>query len=472
MNLLPRIGTLVVCLLSACALNCSIQQPSATASLNPRNSLSTIIDFVLPGASTARVVSTSSTETLTSPYFSVDDTGAGEIAVLGLSPATAYSHVVEPGPMDAADPSDPVYFETGPLPDELSSTRMQLTSEAGQAPLGYLLVSGTGNDVYAVDYAGTMRWYSAFDQPTGEAKMQPDGSLTAYVGGSDGWQAVDGSYVRFTPDGQTMAEYSAASPDATESASPAVYTDNHELLVTSDAAGEHLHFFGYEQRLLSDGVTLGTWHEVLRQRPTGEVEFRWKSWSYFSESDTIETIGPGIDDIDHTNSLAIDPSDGNYVVSFRNTDAVLKIDANTGEVLWQLGGKRNQFSIMNDPLDGFQGQHSVRVLQGGNLLIYDDGLGHDPPESRAVEYNLDLEAMTATLVWQYRHTPAIFTAFVGSVERLATGNTLVAFAQAGTVDEVEPSGNVVWEGQLTSGGAALASYRVRRLPSLYGFETP
>jgi len=72
---------------------------------------------------------------------------------------------------------------------------------------------------------------------------------------------------------------------------------------------------------------------------------------------------------------------------------------------------------------GFQGHHSVRVLADGHILIYDDGLGHDSPESRAV-------------------------------------------------DEVDPSGNVVWEGQLQSGGATLAAYRVRRLPSLYGFEPP
>lgn len=464
---------LVVCLSSLNALNCSMAQPSVNVSSNPRNALSTIVDFVLPGATSARVVSTSSTETLTTPYVSVDDTGAAEIAVLGLAPNTSYSHVVEAGPADALDPLDPVFFTTGPLPDELSSARMDLTSISGQAPApGYLLVSGAGNDVFAVDSTGAVRWYCGFTQPVGEAKMQTDGSLTAYVGGSNGWQLVDGSYIRMTPDGQTMAEYRPASPDSTEADAPTVYTDPHELLITSDAAGEHIHLFGYEQRLLADGVTLGTWHQLLRQRPTGEVEFRWKSWSYFTESDTIENVGSGVVDVDHSNSIAIDPSDGNYVLSFRDTDAVLKVDANSGEVLWQLGGKRNQFAILGDPLGGFQGQHSARVLGNGNLLLYDDGLGHDPPESRAVEYKLDLEAETATLVWQYRHTPPIFTPVVGSVERLASGNTLVAFAQAGTVDEVDPGGNLVWEGQLNSSGAALVAYRIRRQPSLYAYEPP
>jgi outer membrane protein assembly factor BamB len=180
----------------------------------------------------------------------------------------------------------------------------------------------------------------------------------------------------------------------------------------------------------------------------------------------------GSSDADHANALTIDPNDGNYLVSFRNLDAVIKLDARTGAVLWQLGGVQNQFTIIGDPLGGFQGQHFVRVLDDGNLLFFDNGLHHAPAESRAVEYRLDTQAMTATLVWQFRHTPAIFTPVVGSVERLASGNTLVAFANAGVVDEVTPDGSVVWEGRLLLNGATLGAYRILRLPSLYEYEKP
>jgi hypothetical protein len=114
----------------------------------------------------------------------------------------------------------------------------------------------------------------------------------------------------------------------------------------------------------------------------------------------------------------------------------------------------------------------VRVLDDGELLLYDNGLAHDPPESRAARYRLDTQAMTATLTWQFRHTPAIFTQVVGSVEQLADGNTLVAFAYAGTVDEVTPDGRVVWEGQLVSGSSPTTAYRIRRLPSLYEYMRP
>jgi len=31
--------------------------------------------------------------------------------------------------------------------------------------------------------------------------------------------------------------------------------------------------------------------------------------------------------------------------------------------------------------------------------------------------------MTATMVWEYRHDPPVFTPFVGTVQRLRSGNT-------------------------------------------------
>jgi hypothetical protein len=106
-------------------------------------------------------------------------------------------------------------------------------------------------------------------------------------------------------------------------------------------------------------------------------------------------------------------------------------------------------------------------------LFYDNGLLHTPPESRAVEYRLDLGAMTATLVWQYRHDPPLFTPFVGSVQRFQNGNTLVGFGAAATMTEVTPEGQVLWEGRLTVNGQPVPYfYRARRVASLYRYQPP
>ena len=81
--------------------------------------------------------------------------------------------------------------------------------------------------------------------------------------------------------------------------------------------------------------------------------------------------------------------------------------------------------------------------------------------------------MTATLVWEYRHTPPLFTGFVGSVQRLQSGNTLVGYGQLGRIAEVRADGTVAWEGQLMFGTSAQTFfYRVRKLASLYRAEIP
>ena len=445
-----------------------------TFSANPNNVLSVIATVVLPGYASARVVSSNANETLTTPSVTLDANGNGRIPVLGLAPSTAYSHVVEmTTAAGATATTDAVALTTPALPSTLADVVVNITPITASPESGYFYVTGASPVDFAFDSTGTIRYYyQNGGSELVESKMQYDGTYTSYIGNSTGSEAVPGTYVRFTPDGTQIASYSVATPEVVDGGgSLSVYTDPHELWITSDATGaEHLHFFGYEELPLDADASTVAWHQLVRQSPSGDVEFRWKSSSRFTVADRLETDLPY--DLDHANSIAIDPIDGNYVVSLRCLDAIVKLDYDTGAVLWQLGGVQGQFTILNDPLGGFYGQHSVRVLANGNILLYDNGVGHSPPESRAAEYALDTTAMTATLVWEYRRTPIIETEFVGSVERQSTGNTLVAFAYAGVVDEADTTGNAVWEATILTGTTARIGYRVRRLPSLYTYVVP
>jgi len=126
---------------------------------------------------------------------------------------------------------------------------------------------------------------------------------------------------------------------------------------------------------------------------------------------------------------------------------------------------------VGDPLGGPSGQHCVRVLPNGHLLMYDNGLSHTPPHSRAVEYALDVPHRTATMVWEYEPSPAIFTAIVGSAERLRNGNTLVGFGDAGVLHEVASDGTVIAKGTFSLNGNA-PYYRAWRIASLYQYIQP
>jgi hypothetical protein len=299
----------------------------------------------------------------------------------------------------------------------------------------------------------------------------PNGNYVMFLGNTQGFQPTFGWFVEFTPDGEVVREYRAATP---------FYTDNHELLFSyRDGAVAAVSMFGYDLRP-TDLTSLGgqpdapvAGHVILRQGLDGQVQFVWNAWDHFGVADWIEPTGvnPPLD-FDHPNSLDYD-LDGNYIASFRHMGMIAKINALTGDIMWRLGGRTNEFTFVNDPLGGFSAQHSARVLPNGHLLVYDNGMRHTPPESRAVEYALDTSARTATMVWQYRHSPPIYTLAVGSVQRYADGGTLVGFGLVGVVSEVDQAGTVRWEGQLKFGPTTNGLYyRAQRIQSLYQYQVP
>jgi hypothetical protein len=443
---------------------------------NPYNALSTVVSFAATHADSARVVYGAEGEPQrATPYCRMRGDSA-RIATLGLRPNTSYSHVVEALGSGIRVVSDTLHLTTGDLPPLLRNVHLEMT---GLARGGYILTPVTlvQTDTVAVavafDEAGQVRWYRAFPTgvPAGDTKQQPNGDFTIFLGSSQGWQPTYGRYLEFTPSGDIVRSYAA---------SPPFYTDNHEILLSvMDTTVDAALLFGYELRRADLGFRGGppdalvAGHLLLRQSVTGQVQFFWNAWDHFAVTDWIEPVGvnPPLD-FDHPNSLDVD-RDGNYVASFRHMGEITKIDRRTGAIMWRLGGRNNQFTIVNDPLGGFSAQHSVRVLDDGNLLLYDNGLRHNPPESRAVEYRLDTTTKTATAVWQYRRVPPVFTPFLGSVQRYQNGNTLIAFSTAGLIVEVDPNGNPVWEGILKLGTPTTPIIvRALKVASLYRYERP
>lgn len=124
------------------------------------------------------------------------------------------------------------------------------------------------------------------------------------------------------------------------------------------------------------------------------------------ETSTDKGVADDIKDYVHVNSVAIDPKDGNYVVSMRHQYAVYKFHRNTGEILWTLGGTENQFSGLDDIVDKdgnlFVGQHYAKYVDAdvaGNhstLTVFDNHTSFQENLTRTIEFTLDEEAMTAS----------------------------------------------------------------------------
>src|SRR5271155_2598373 len=130
---------------------------------NPNSVLSTFVSFEVPGATVARVTSSSGSDQLTTPYSLVSASGYGQIAVLGLQASTSYAHELQlAGVSDLATSSLTATGTTAALPSELTPLRFTVTPGTGQPQAGYYLISGAGDDAIAVDGTGTLRWYRAF----------------------------------------------------------------------------------------------------------------------------------------------------------------------------------------------------------------------------------------------------------------------------------------------------------------------
>jgi len=448
------------------------------AAPNPRNALSVLVDFESAGLTSVQATAWKPGEAPErTPVQAVGD-GSHRLAVLGLSAETPYRVAVEGwGEGGLHVRSDSVEVTTGVLPIYMRyQVKLQLDVEPAVPPSGYLVanVRRQADSRFTVifDFSGNLRWYRQWDVVGGFGEQAEDGNLTAFLGTTTGYNPSYGYYAEVGPDGEILR---------THQAPPPLYTDNHEILLTPGLGGPTAHFLSYEIRTLDLSSRGGSatarvaGHQILRYGPGGNLEFMWNAWDHLDLDDWVLGTPPEsctLCDFDHPNSLAPDV-DGDYILSVRNLSQVLKIDSGTGDILWRLGGRSGEFTFVNDPEDGFSGQHSVRVVGKNRLLLYDNGTEHVPQESRAVEYALDVGARTATLVWEHRHSPPLYTSALGSVQRLEDGSTLVGFGAAGVASLVSPAGVVLWEVELMIDDVpATRTYRFQRIASLYGAEAP
>jgi hypothetical protein len=165
------------------------------------------------------------------------------------------------------------------------------------------------------------------------------------------------------------------------------------------------------------------------------VVFQWRSWDYTEITETYENITLNSFRTLHLNGIDVD-TDGHYLFSVRHFAQIMKINRNTGEIMWRLGGKKNEFKFINEHEENaplyFSYQHEIRRQPNGNITFFDNGNLKAPQYSRAVEYKLDEEKKTATLVWEYRNNPDIYAATRGSVQFLPNGNYLIGCGSSST----------------------------------------
>ncbi|MCB1037416.1 MAG: hypothetical protein KDD47_26535, partial [Acidobacteria bacterium] len=144
-------------------------------------------------------------------------------------------------------------------------------------------------------------------------------------------------------------------------------------------------------------------------------------------------------DIFHTNTLdRLDGSlahlhpafkEGNLLISVLQLNTVAVLDPESERVVWALTGL-------------WRKQHQPVLLPSGKLLVFDN-LGAGGERSRALE----VDPFTQEVSWSYgtRKGQALYSRTLGSVQRLANGNTLITESENGRALEVTAAGEIVWK---------------------------
>ncbi len=229
-------------------------------------------------------------------------------------------------------------------------------------------------------------------------------------------------------------------------------TDDHELQILENG---HMLLVARDRvrvdmsKVVSGGNNNATVeaHHVQELDRDHNVIFEWNNWNHLDIRETDVSIRGGFVDFVHTNSIAVD-YDGHLVISPREYNMVIKVDRITSETIWRLGGDKSDFEFINDDID-FSRIHDVRPVPGqpNHYTLFDNGRSrkNGGQFSRGVEYKLNLDAMTAEKVWEYRHNPDIFTSYCGGAQPLENGNRFISWANHDYFTEVNADGELVYE---------------------------
>ena len=169
----------------------------------------------------------------------------------------------------------------------------------------------------------------------------------------------------------------------------------------------------------------------------------------------------------HGNAIQYSPFDDTYVISDNNFFVYFKIDRE-GNILWVLNGNDlNQFDLDGGGATGWTANHNFQMLGANHMLFFNNGVDGSPDDQTPAsvrEIVLDVTQMTTTEVWQYTSADPIVSRFLGDVQRLPNGNTIIDYSGAAIIHQVNPDGELIQKLEFPQTAIGYMTWR----PTLYG----
>lgn len=187
--------------------------------------------------------------------------------------------------------------------------------------------------------------------------------------------------------------------------------------------------------------------------------FQWDALSHVPVTDSLAKYiaGPVFDPY-HMNSISLDP-EGNLLISMRALSTVCNVDARSGAINWQLGGKHSTFAL-GDGVE-FAYQHDAQMPDANTLMLFDNhsdvsqgdvSQGPGPAVPSSLKWiRLDFAGRRATLIRAQTHPGNLVSAAMGNLQRLPGNNTFSSWGTAGRISEFAADGEMVYDATLTGG---------------------
>jgi len=385
------------------------------------------------------------------------------VNLLGLRPDRTYSVTVTAKTIDGIvkTADNALQVTTGPLPADFPDITLLLADTARMEP-GVTLLDTARKDASAaylvvVDNAGQVVWYRSSAAGAASRQLPTGGFLTIDPG--------NGLIEEISMTGEVgTAFHSSRSHPGTAASTPVDVAEFHDDVIRRSSSGSYVTSIADQSMTVNnfplDENNAGlTGPAVVRDEPIVEFD---STGTLVNRFDFLALLKPTRIGFDATqglpsaanwadvNSIDESASDGSFIVSLRNQDAVVKFSASDGALKWILGPGANwagfeQFLLTpaGQPFSWQYHQHGAEVTSAGTILMFDNGNRRASPftgepiiaatanNSRAVEYSVDETNMTVSQVWEWGFTQSgesLYAPFAGDADRLAvTGNTLITF---------------------------------------------
>ncbi|HEC42751.1 MAG TPA: T9SS type A sorting domain-containing protein [Bacteroides sp.] len=380
-----------------------------------------------------------------------------------LKPFIYYFTVLEEASVKKSQPDDEDQTTEGQIKSSASSPSMIMPNGVSvptdfpraditisKNPSGdhiFITTWSTNNINVIFNTSGEPVWYGKTPTRQDDFKVQANGWITMLA--REGYGGDGLSFIAYNQDFEFIKSMRAGNGYTTDMHDFIMLPDNGYLLIGQRETTVDM------SQYVEGGLTDATVRETCIQEFTADDQmiFIWRAWDHFDIRDLIlECLTCNLIRFPHINAVDID-EDENILISSRHLSEISKIHRRSGKFIWRMSGipdsENNEFKFERDPLNGFHQQHDIRSLGNNRYTLFDNGSGHDPSQSRALEYAVDTNRMTATLVWEYRNDfERGFVRQMGNTQRLSNGNTHINWVY-GTIypiaTEVTPEGEKVFE---------------------------